>query len=65
MNLWNDGKHPLHPERGDYRAQVFRKGVTATDAALPLRLGEVNDFPRKRKTAWHLLSQMLGDMGYR
>lgn len=58
MDLYNDGTGDV--TTGNYAGRVFAKG---SDHHI-VRKGVIENFPRTRLNAWHLLARMLKNMGY-
>lgn len=61
MVLWNTGSGTAL--RGNYKGHTLRK-LKGGFGAVKLKGGEVEDYPRKSKHVWHLVSRMLRSMGY-
>ena len=60
MRIFNTGKHPDHPMKGDYEARILR----APSFNRITRASRLENWPRLQKTIWHMLGHLLRDMGY-
>ena len=55
MHISNNCDHPEHPKRGNYTAEIMRKGASYS----VLRKGHVKDFPRQAYNVWRLVFRAL------
>lgn len=58
MKITNDGTGTL--DKSHYKADVMRK----PDFKSVTRSGKLRDWPRLKKTIWHMVAALLKDMGY-
>jgi hypothetical protein len=55
MRIANEGDHPDHPKRGNYKARIMRRGSRSAVQ----RESDVENYPRLSYSVWELVRRAL------